>query len=71
MIVNSGFIRTTAAVSAVAACLATQAAAQDPATFYKGRNLDILVASPPGGGFDAYARIIEIGRASCRERVCT
>lgn len=45
------------AVLAVAA-IAAPAAAQDPATFYKGRNVDILVASPPGGGFDAYARII-------------
>jgi tripartite-type tricarboxylate transporter receptor subunit TctC len=32
--------------------------AQDAATFYKGRNVDIVVASPSGGGFDAYARII-------------
>ena len=32
--------------------------AQDAAAFYKGRNLDIIVASPPGGGYDAYARII-------------
>ena len=35
-----------------------RASAQDAAAFYKGRNLDIIVASPPGGGFDAYARII-------------
>ena len=26
--------------------------------FYSGRNIDLVVASPPGGGFDAYARII-------------
>ncbi len=58
MIVKSGFIRTTAAALTAAAALSAPAAAQDPATFYKGRTLDILVASPPGGGFDAYARII-------------
>jgi tripartite-type tricarboxylate transporter receptor subunit TctC len=42
----------------VVAAFAAPAAAQDPAAFYKGRNVDIVVASPPGGGFDAYARII-------------
>ena len=47
-----------AVVLLAAAALAQPATAQDPATFYKGRNLDIIVASPPGGGFDAYARII-------------
>ncbi len=31
---------------------------QDAAAFYKGRNIDFVVASPPGGGYDAYARII-------------
>jgi tripartite-type tricarboxylate transporter receptor subunit TctC len=34
------------------------AAAQDPAAFYKGRTIDLIVASTPGGGFDAYARIM-------------
>lgn len=47
-----------ATVLLAAALIAAPAAAQDAATFYKGRNLDIIVASPPGGGFDAYARII-------------
>ena len=45
-------------VAAALAGLAQAAAAQDPAQFYKGRNVDIIVASPPGGGFDAYARIL-------------
>lgn len=35
-----------------------RANAQDAAAFYKGRNLDIVVASGPGGGYDAYARVI-------------
>lgn len=38
--------------------LNASAAAQDAATFYRGRSVDIVVASPPGGGFDAYARTI-------------
>ena len=48
----------TLAAGCVAGLVSTGAAAQDAATFYKGRNIDVLVASPPGGGFDAYARII-------------
>jgi tripartite-type tricarboxylate transporter receptor subunit TctC len=47
-----------AATGCLAGLIATGASAQDAATFYKGRNFDIIVASPPGGGFDAYARII-------------
>lgn len=31
---------------------------QNSPPFYAGRNIDFVVASPPGGGFDAYARII-------------
>jgi tripartite-type tricarboxylate transporter receptor subunit TctC len=46
------------AFGAAFALLATPAAAQDPAAFYKDRKIDVIVASPPGGGFDAYARII-------------
>jgi tripartite-type tricarboxylate transporter receptor subunit TctC len=46
------------ATAAMSACLAATATAQDPAAFYKGRNIDVIVASPPGGGFDAYARTI-------------
>ncbi len=45
-----------AAAALLGMCASSQA--QDPAAFYKGRNLEIIVASPPGGGFDAYARII-------------
>jgi tripartite-type tricarboxylate transporter receptor subunit TctC len=43
---------------AASTLLAATAVAQDAAAFYKGRNVDVVVASPPGGGFDAYARII-------------
>ena len=47
-----------AVMALTAVALSPPAAAQDPAAFYKGRSLDVIVASPPGGGFDAYARII-------------
>lgn len=47
-----------AALVVLYAAFAAPAAAQDPAAFYKGRTVDVIVASPPGGGFDAYARFI-------------
>jgi tripartite-type tricarboxylate transporter receptor subunit TctC len=38
--------------------------AQDVAGFYRGKTLSIIVGSPPGGGYDTYARMIgrSIGR---------
>lgn len=47
-----------AAVAVVLAAYAGPATAQDPAAFYKGRNIDVITASSAGGGYDAYARII-------------
>jgi tripartite-type tricarboxylate transporter receptor subunit TctC len=47
-----------AALFAVMALSATTALAQDSAAqFYRGRQLTMLVGSPPGGGFDIYARL--------------
>ena len=46
-----------AALASLAVTMGT-AVAQDAASFYRGRNIDVIVASPPGGGFDAYARIV-------------
>jgi tripartite-type tricarboxylate transporter receptor subunit TctC len=48
---------------AIAACLvvatAGSASAQDAvASFYKGRNVTIIVGSSPGGGYDLYARLL-------------
>ncbi len=42
----------------VALAVAPVASAQDVGTFYKGRSIDLIVASTPGGGYDAYARIM-------------
>jgi tripartite-type tricarboxylate transporter receptor subunit TctC len=47
-----------AALAATAGLSVTSASAQDAATFYKGRNVEVIVAAAPGGGFDALARII-------------
>ncbi|MGH7247191.1 MAG: Bug family tripartite tricarboxylate transporter substrate binding protein [Pseudomonadota bacterium] len=47
------------AVLAGLAFAATPAAAQDTvAQFYKGKDIEIIVGSTPGGGYDAYARLI-------------
>lgn len=47
-------------VIALAACSATAVAQEnDPvATFYRGKNIDILIGYSAGGSYDAYARIV-------------
>src|SRR5437868_10799444 len=45
-------------VAAVAA-LAHAAPAQDAKSFYTGKTLRIVVGLPPGGGADAYARLVQ------------
>jgi tripartite-type tricarboxylate transporter receptor subunit TctC len=46
------------AAGALAAMLPSVAQAQDVASFYKGRQINMLIASAVGGGYDAYARLI-------------
>jgi putative tricarboxylic transport membrane protein len=41
-----------------AAALATPALAQDGAEFYKGKTVNYIVATAPGGGYDAYGRLV-------------
>jgi tripartite-type tricarboxylate transporter receptor subunit TctC len=41
-----------------AALAGGSAAAQDVASFYKGRQVTILIGTAPGGGYDLYARLI-------------
>ncbi len=43
---------------AVLAVLASAAAAQSPAEFYKGKTVDMMVGYSVGGGYDVYARLI-------------
>ena len=46
-------------VGLFAACGACPALAQDAvASFYKGRTLDIVIASDAGGGYDTYGRLV-------------
>src|SRR5262247_3041393 len=47
-----------AAVLAPLASRRSAAASTDAADFYRGKTVRILVGSPPGGGYDLYARLI-------------
>src|SRR5262245_19201 len=52
------FGRAILAVIALSASLATSAAAQDPAAFYRGKTVRIVVGFSAGGGYDIYARVL-------------
>ena len=51
-------------LSSIALTLAAPAAAQDAATFYKGKTVRLVVGFSSGGGYDVYARLLarHIGR---------
>lgn len=53
----SGLYRLALTVAAVGLC-AAPAVAQDVASFYKGKNIDVFIGYSPGGGYDSYARIL-------------
>jgi len=44
---------------ALASASATTASAEDAKTFYAGKTIKIIVGLPPGGGADAYARLVQ------------
>ncbi len=50
--------RITAAVFVAAITASSAAFADDVASFYKGKSIDLIIASEVGGGYDAYARLI-------------
>src|SRR5262245_10295152 len=58
-----GSMRFTVSLAVLALC-ATSAAAQDVASFYKGKTVRIVVGFSAGGGYDHYARVLSrhIGR---------
>lgn len=52
------FARATGALCAAAAMIAPAFANEDIEAFYKGKTIDLIIASEVGGGYDAYARLI-------------
>jgi len=52
------FVATTHAVAILALCHMAHAHAQDPASFYKGKTVDLHVGYSAGGGYDIYARAL-------------
>ena len=44
--------------AALTALIGTQAAAQTPEQFYKGKNIDLMIGYPPAGSNDIYARAL-------------
>jgi len=47
-----------AAACLLLAAASGQAAAQDPASFYRGKTVHLIVGFSPGGGYDVYARLL-------------
>ena len=47
-----------AAIPLFLAALAAPAAAQDPASFYRGKSVRLIVGFSAGGGYDVYARVL-------------
>ena len=57
MMAKRKYLLVTLAIVALAACSKGTGDAED-GNFYDGRNLSYIVATDPGGGYDAYARLI-------------
>ncbi len=43
---------------AIAAIATTKSEAQNPAEFYKGKNIDVYIGTSVGGGYDVYGRLL-------------
>ena len=56
---GSSSLRVPRFFAAALALAATSAEAQDAKPFYAGKQLTIVVGLPPGGGADAYARLVQ------------
>lgn len=55
---SRGLLRYVAAVLGIVAAGSLPAAAQDPAAYYGGRTISILMGTSPGGSYDLYGRVI-------------
>jgi tripartite-type tricarboxylate transporter receptor subunit TctC len=52
------FVATIRAAAILTVCSMSHAHAQDPASFYKGKTVDLYVGYSAGGGYDIYARAL-------------
>jgi tripartite-type tricarboxylate transporter receptor subunit TctC len=52
------FVATTRAATILAFCHMSHAHAQDPASFYNGKTVDLYIGYSAGGGYDIYARAL-------------
>lgn len=52
------FLAGLGALALVGSGITSEAAAESAADFYKGRNLSLIVGYNPGGGYDAYTRLL-------------
>jgi tripartite-type tricarboxylate transporter receptor subunit TctC len=52
------WVRSVGLVAVASLLVVASAFAQSAEEFYRGKTVSILVGSPPGGGYDAYARMI-------------
>ena len=62
---GSSLLRVTGVLATAALLALTPTLAQSteqPRPFYAGKQLTIVVGLPPGGGADAYARLVQLGR---------
>jgi tripartite-type tricarboxylate transporter receptor subunit TctC len=55
--VRRGLVNLLSAAALLAAAAGAPAAAQTAETFYKGREVTILIGHPPGGSYDLYAQL--------------
>src|SRR5690242_14985344 len=47
-----------ASVAGIALAFSGEIAAADPADFYRGKNLDLIISSSVGGGYDVLGRLV-------------
>ena len=51
-------MRVAASVIGAAVLAATPALAQDAAKFFAGKQIELVIGTTPGGGYDTYGRLI-------------
>jgi tripartite-type tricarboxylate transporter receptor subunit TctC len=52
------FAKTAIALALTSTVLFASAQAQDAASFYKGKTINVVIGFSPGGGYDLYARVV-------------